>query len=304
MRRFVAGLDGGGTKTALTVLDEQGIVVHTESFGAINLNGQNENSIKQSMQEMMETIARVCGSMDSCAQICIGAAGVSNPTVAHRLESYVRESNYHNELLIVGDQETALYGAQERLYGMILIAGTGSICYGKNEAGDAHRAGGFGYLVDDEGSGYSIGRELITAVLRAHDGRSSKTIITELMYEQLQLTNVHQLIGFVYDQQTNKKDIAALAPILSKAVAVHDEAAITIVHKSANALYELVVPVAERLSLQNGILALAGSVLLKNFDVQKAFIEKLKQNYSHMRWIFPKQDASYGAALMALNRIQ
>ncbi|WP_438348507.1 N-acetylglucosamine kinase [Paenibacillus sp. FA6] len=301
--RYVAGLDGGGTKTAVAVADENGSVVHTFTSGAINYNGQDEDSIRLSFQEIFATIARVCGGLDHCVQICIGAAGVSNPTVITRLDVNVRECGYQGGLVITGDHETALYGAQEHLHGIILIAGTGSICYGRNEKGLSHRTGGLGHLIDDEGSGYSIGRDILTAMVQANDGRLPPTEMTRMVYKQLSMETVQQIVGFVYDQSTNKKDIAALAPILTDACALGDQVALTIARKSACSLFELVVPVVEKLSLQEGTLAMAGSVLLKATFVQTAFVKMLEQHYPGMQCIIARKDASSGAMLMALNRL-
>ncbi|MGO4496050.1 N-acetylglucosamine kinase [Paenibacillus sp. 2RAB27] len=304
MKRYAVGLDGGGTKTAVTIVDESGLEVHTFTSGAINYNGQDEASVQASLVDIFRTIDRVCDGLGHCAQVCIGAAGVSNPTVTTRLEASVRASGYKGPLFITGDQDTALCGAHNKELGIILIAGTGSICYGKNEAGGTHRAGGYGYLIDDEGSGYSIGRDLLSIVVRAHDGRLPATVITEMVFEQLGMTSIGQIIGFVYDKQTNKKDIAALAPILSQACELGDQAALAIADKSARSLLELVVPVAEKLSMQEGVLAMAGSALLKNSFIQLAFINGLKEHYPAMTCITPKRDAASGAALMALNRLQ
>lgn len=304
MKKYVAGLDGGGTKTAVTILDENGEVVHTFTSGAINYNGQDEASVGASLAEIFRTIATVCDGLIHCSQVCIGAAGVSNPTVTTRLESSVRACGYEGSLFITGDQQTALCGAHNSEIGMILIAGTGSIGYGRNERGETHRAGGYGYLIDDEGSGYSIGRDLLSAVVRAHDGRLADTVITGMVYEQLGMTSVGEIIGFVYDKQTNKKDIAALAPILTKACELGDQTALKIADKSAHSLLELVIPLAEKLSMQEGSLAMAGSVLLKNSFIQTAFMGLLKERYPAMTCITPKNDAASGAALMALNRMQ
>ncbi|MCL6458253.1 MAG: ATPase [Gorillibacterium sp.] len=300
---YVAGIDGGGTKTLVTVADEQGSAVHTFTSGAINYNGQDEASIRRTFQEIFATIAKICSGLDHCVQICIGAAGVSNPTVITRLDANVRECGFQGGLLITGDHETALYGAQDNLHGIILIAGTGSICYGKNEYGLAHRTGGFGHLIDDEGSGYSIGRELLSAVIKAYDGRLPQTEITRMVYEQLHMETVQQIVGFVYDKNTNKKDIAALTPILTDACALGDKVALSIARKSACSLLELVVPLVEKLSLQEGTLAMAGSVLLKVTFVQTAFVELLKQHYPNLHCIIAKKDASYGAVIMALARL-
>lgn len=302
--KYAAGLDGGGTKTAVTIVDETGKTVKTSASGAINYNGQDEESVGASLQEIMESIALACGGIENCAEICIGAAGVSNPSVASRLTGHVRGFGYDGGLHIIGDHETALYGAHLKAYGMILIAGTGSIGLGKNEAGQSHRTGGFGHLIDDEGSGYAIGRDLLAAVVQAHDGRIPDTVIKELVYGQLGIGSVQDIVGFVYDKHRNKKDIAALAPLLSEACAAGDKAAMRIAEKSAESLLQLVIPVAETLSLQEGSLAMAGSVLLKNGFIRSIFQEKLCSRYPKMECITPKSDASMGAALIALNRLR
>jgi len=301
--KYVAGLDGGGTKTAVTVADMNGQVVRTFVSGAINYNGQDEASIRHSLHEIVETIGKLCGGVNHCVQMCIGAAGISNPTVTTRLTTHIRESGYQGGLIIKGDHETALWGAHNQEYGIILIAGTGSICYGKNEYSLSHRTGGCGHLIDDEGSGYSIGRDLLTAVVQENDGRILQTAITNMVYEQLQVKSVQEIIGFVYDKRTNKKDIAALAPILSAACEQGDQAALAIARKSAKSLAELVSPVVEKLSLQDGTVAMAGSVLLKNTFVREALVESLTRVYPNLRCIPAKNEASSGAVLIALSQL-
>lgn len=300
---YVAGLDGGGTKTAVVIMDENGAAVDSFVSGAINFNGQQESSVRKSLREIMKRISEVCGGLENCKHLCMGAAGVSHPEAAKRLESIVREAGYASGLTVTGDHVTALNGALDSPVGMIVIAGTGSICYGQNACGQTHRTGGFGYLIDDEGSGYSIGRDLLRAVVRAEDGRIAPTVITAMVYEQLQVSDVRQIIGFVYDKNTNKKDIAALAPILSRARAQGDEAALAIVNRSAGALVELVAPVADRLDLQTGELALAGSVLRCNEEVREAFGAKLRQRYPELVCTLPKHDAARGAAMIALREL-
>ncbi|MDR6881032.1 BadF/BadG/BcrA/BcrD ATPase family protein [Bacillus sp. 3255] len=304
MKTYVAGLDGGGTKTAVRVADESGVEVHSFTSGAINYNGQDADSIRRSFLDIFAGIAGACGGLEHCAQIVIGAAGVSNPAVSARLEANCRESGYSGKLFITGDQETALCGAHDSEYGIIMIAGTGSICYGKGKDGRIHRSGGYGHLIDDEGSGYSIGRDLLASLVKAHDGRIPETVISGMVYEQLQLTTVQQIVGFVYSKETNKKDIAALAPILSQACALGDEAAFAIAEKQAASLVETAVPVVEKLSMQQGALAMAGSVLLNNDEIRRSFVEKLKERYPQLTCMKPIKDAASGAVLMALNRLK
>lgn len=302
--RYVAGLDGGGTKTAVTIADETGQAVYSFTAGPMNYNGQDEASIRRALQEICGMIAKVCGGLDACGSICIGAAGISNPAVGSRLKALLEENGYRGCLTLVGDHETALCGAHEGLYGIILIAGTGSICYGRSADGRTHRAGGFGYLIDDEGSGYSIGRDLLTALVRAEDGREAPTVITELVYRQLGFGTVQDIVGFVYDKNRNKKDIAALAPLLSEACDAGDALALRIAETNAQSLVEMAAAVTERLGMQEGALAVAGSVLQRNAYVRAAFEQKLLSRYPGMRCGEGKRDASYGAVLLALQALR
>lgn len=217
--RYVAGLDGGGTKTAVTIADEQGMIVGTFVAGPLNYNGQDEASVRVTLAEICEEIGLRCNNdLNACVAICIGAAGISNPVVKGRLTSGLRESGYTGNLVLLGDHETALCGAHEGRYGVIVIAGTGSICYGRNMSEDVHRAGGFGHLIDDEGSGYSIGRDLLSALVRASDGREEPTIISKLVYDQLELSTVQEIVGFVYDKGRNKKTLPLLPPYFQSLV--------------------------------------------------------------------------------------
>ncbi len=297
---YVAGMDGGSTKTSIVIADEQGNVVYAFASGAINDNGQDSSIIRRSFEEMFGTIDRVCGGLGNCVRVCIGTAGISNPEVVPRLTELVRGCGFEGALFIVGDQEIALRGAHDGRSGIILIAGTGSICYGRGDDGSSHRAGGCGYLLDDEGSGYSIGRELLTAVAKANDGRLPPTVLTSLVYERLQADSVGQLIAFAHDKSTNKGDIAALAPLLSDACDVGDAAALAIARKSADSLFELVVPVAEKLGMQRGNLALAGSVLLRNAHVRSELIRIVGEQYPEMIVYPAKREAAWGAVKIAL----
>ncbi|RJX37349.1 ATPase [Paenibacillus pinisoli] len=303
--RYVAGLDGGGTKTAVTIADENGSVVHEFAVGALNINGQDEASVRAALAEICVEIGRVLpGGLGACAVICLGAAGISNPVVSGLMTSGLREGGFEGELVLVGDHETALCGAHDGLYGSILIAGTGSIAYGRNGSGDTHRAGGFGHLIDDEGSGYSIGRDLLSAVVRASDGREEATVIRDLVYERLGIGSVREIVGFVYDKNRNKKEIAAIAPLLSAACESGDRAALRIAQKNAEALAETAYAVTQRLGLQDGELALLGSVLTRNRHVREMFIEAMGRLQPKLSCIEPKRDASYGAVLLALEKLK
>jgi N-acetylglucosamine kinase-like BadF-type ATPase len=300
---YIVGIDGGGTKTAVTITHDQEDALLTFTVGPINYNGGDADAIAASFEEIFNQTKLYCTNLEEVAHICIGAAGVSNPLVVRFLEKHVRDNGYMGPLTITGDQETALYGAQNAMQGIILIAGTGSICFGVNEKGEQHRTGGFGHLIDDEGSGYFIGRNLLSVLVQAEDGRITDTIIPALVYEQLGLSTVKEIVGFVYHKSTTKKDIAQLAPIMTTACEKGDALALELAEQCAASLFELVVPVIERLALYESPIAIAGSVLQKSRFVKEALERKLAQSYPQTKLILPIKDAAYGAVLLGRSKM-
>ncbi|MBO9600764.1 MAG: ATPase [Cohnella sp.] len=300
---YFIGIDGGGTKTAVTIAHDGEGALTTFTVGPINYNGGDAEAIAASFAELFDRAKLVCNNLENVAHICIGAAGVSNPLVVDLLEKHVRDNGYAGPLTLTGDQETALYGAQNAMQGIILIAGTGSICFGVNAKGEQHRAGGFGHLIDDEGSGYQIGRDLLSLLVQVEDGRVTDTIVPGLVYEQLGLRTVKEIVGFVYDRHTTKKEIAKLAPIMTTACDRGDAKALELAERSAIGLFKLAVPVIERLKLHESPIAIAGSVLLKSRFVKEALERKLAHSYPHTKLILPIKDASYGAVLLARSKL-
>lgn len=300
---YIVGIDGGGTKTAVAIAHDQEDDTLTFTVGPINYNGGDADAIAASFEEIFNRTKLYCGNLQEVAHVCIGAAGISNPLVVRFLEQHVRSNGYNGPLTITGDQETALYGAQNDMQGIILIAGTGSICFGVNEEGEQHRTGGFGHLIDDEGSGYSIGRDLLSLLVRAEDGRIKDSIIPAMVYEQLGLGTVQEVIGFVYDKNTTKKEIAQLAPIMTNACEKGDVHALKLAEHCAASLYELVVPVIERLKLVDSPIAIAGSVLQKSPFVKAALERKLVMSYPQSKLILPIKDAAHGAVLLGRSKM-
>jgi len=299
--KYAAGLDGGGTKTAVTVADLAGESILEFESGPINPNGESDENVTANIRSIFTRLGREF-DIDT---VCICAAGISNPKTAGFLEEAVSKSGYSGRLLIKGDHVGALYGAVGKPYGAVLIAGTGSICYGRDKEGREKRAGGYGYLIDDFGSCYAIGRDMLTAVVKAYDGRAEKTVLSELIGRQLGIgaESIEELIRFVYDKNTNKRDIAALAINLSAACSENDKAALDIAHKCIDDLLALIRPVVEYLGLERDAVAVSGGAF-RNDRIREGFQSGLRRVYPDMRCHEPLFTASYGAALVALEAVR
>ncbi|OXM14679.1 N-acetylglucosamine kinase [Paenibacillus herberti] len=297
---YILGLDGGGTRTTICVADESGLELQRFEAGPLNINGQREGAAEQTLAAVAHELERRGVPLVGCISLCIGAAGISNPQARNRLAAALELHGFRGILTLAGDHETALWGALEGQPGIVLIAGTGSICYGRGVSGETHRAGGFGHLIDDEGSGYSIGRAMLSAIVRAADGRSSgPTALAAPVLGLLELNGLPDLVRWVYDPARVKKDIAGLAPLLSAACEAGDAAALAIAEHNAAALAELAEEVAVRLDLADGQLAPLGSVLLRCAPLRAAFAARLAQRLPRLRLTGAHRDAAHGAVLLA-----
>ena len=299
--QYYAGWDGGGTKTLCRVLYQDGTAPQPFTAGALNPNGTVAGQCEATVADLLRNMAALPGGLDACRMLCIGAAGISNPATRVHLQNALQAGGYHGPVTFTGDQQTALYGALGGPGGIVLIAGTGSICYGQTTDGREARSGGWGHLIDDEGSAYALGRDILRAVVRAADGRAPATALTELVAQRLGAPGVQPVIRFTYAPTTTKKEIAALAPLLDPALQQGDAAAQAIIAHAADELTQMAAAAMQPLGLQTGSMALLGSVLQKNETLRAAVITRLTAQFPTLTFPEPVGDAADGAAVMAEN---
>lgn len=262
MMPYYVGIDGGGTKTAVE-LRTRGSAAHSRAvFGPLNCNSDRTAAAK-TLTDTLAWLAAQPEGLAGCDGLCIGSAGISNPDAYNFIQDIIRAGGYTGPLQIVGDQVTALAGALGQPVGTVLIAGTGSICYARTADGREARSGGWGHLIDDEGSAYALGRDILRAVVRVADGRAPATALTELVAQRLGAPGVQPVIRFTYAPTTTKKEIAALAPLLDPALQQGDAAAQAIIAHAADELTQMAAAAIQPLGLQTGSMALLGSVLQK-----------------------------------------
>lgn len=293
---YLLGMDGGGTKTVVCIEElgksnEKPMLLYA---GAFNLNGQKEEATRKTLQDIYKQLEENGYHTKNCKGIGVGTAGISNPIVSTFLENEFRSQGYECPIFLYGDQETALSAIFESCYGMILIAGTGSICFGKTKGKEPIRAGGYGHIIDDVGSGYAIARDMLTAIVRAEDGRGEKTVLTSLVFDYLKIANIKQVIQFLYKENRSKKEIANLATLMEQAYSLGDNVADSIEEKSANDLYELWNAVHRQMPSETN-LALTGSVLVKNKRICAKLMEKIHKEKQDMNIIVSNEESAIGA---------
>src|SRR4030095_5317067 len=139
--------------------------------------------------------------------VCLGIAGVDREDEASTVRAIMRRIGYRSHTIVVNDALIALVAAAGDAPGVVIIAGTGAIVYGRNANGEAARAGGWGHMIGDEGSGYWIGREALSAVMRAYDGRGPATRLTAAILSHLNVDDESRLPRIVYDREVPRMTV-------------------------------------------------------------------------------------------------
>jgi glucosamine kinase len=243
----VLGIDAGGTKTVCQLADENGAVLSEARRGGANLQAAGELEVEKVLHEVME---EAIGDRDARpSAICLGIAGVDRPEDAHVVRAIMKRIGYKARILVVNDALVALEAGAPDQPGVVVIAGTGSIAYGRNDHNQAARAGGWGYMLGDEGSGYWIGRAALRAVLRESDRRGPDTQLTGLLLNYYGVARAQDLIHQVYQGTLRPSAIASLAQCVQAAFSNGDPVAIGILRGSADQLESSALSVAKRLEL-------------------------------------------------------
>lgn len=287
---FIAGIDGGGTHTRIEIRDMDNNLIRRGEFGPFNINSIGEDAFRALLQEVFAW----CGNIADCSRICIGGAGVSNPNTKQILAEELEKSGFSGLWKLCGDQEIALRGAMDGP-GVVVISGTGSICFGKNTAGQTARSGGYGHLIDDGGSGYALGRDVLSCAVRCADGRNEFTDILRAVCDRLG-GGVECIVPFVYAPDTDKAAVAQFSKIALELALQGDQKAWHILREGASELAQMVAAVQKKLGMPQCRIALLGGLIAVENPYRQAVVEKLSTLGTV---VSAEHDALWGAAQMA-----
>jgi N-acetylglucosamine kinase-like BadF-type ATPase len=274
------GIDGGGTKTTCAIGDENSILA-TARAGGSNLVRLGEQTTRASLHE---AIRRACAMAEvdpsAVSGACVGAAGAGRPEISARIKEIVTEV-LRCKVQVVGDMEVALHAAFSSGAGVIAIAGTGSIVYGRDAQGTTARAGGWGYAISDEGSGQWIGRTALSRVLRARDEGEDPTLCAKIL-AAWHLRTVDELIPAA--NATPPPDFAALFPVVLGAES-SDALARSVLSEAGSELASLARIVVRRLfpGAECSVpLAMAGGVFRQSALVRQVFYNRVRAEFAQV----------------------
>jgi N-acetylglucosamine kinase-like BadF-type ATPase len=244
----VLGIDAGGTKTVCILADEHGRTVAQARSGGANLQSVGELEVEKVLHRVMEA---AIGDRDiQPVAICLGIAGVDRPGDADSVRGIMRRIGFKSRTLVVNDALVALVAGADDNPGVVVVAGTGSIAYGRNTSGRAARAGGWGHLLGDEGGAFWIGRSALSAVVRQYDGRGPVTLLTPIVLGHLGLSSPTDLIREVYERDMYRPVISGISSLVPRAAEQGDAVASDILDRAAAELSSAAASVITQLDMR------------------------------------------------------
>jgi len=299
---YYLGVDGGASKTAALVTDDQGKPLGDGVAGPSN---HLRVGIETAARNIERAVNKALVTADVASREIVwaycGIAGADHP--AHRQEIVDSLNIFfpRGNFTIDNDARIALTGAIGFGAGVVVIAGTGSVAFGRNDAGDEARAGGWGPTLGDEGSAYGIARAGLSAVLRTYDGRGPATKMIDILSRNYELA-ASEIPRFVYSTTTHVDDIARYSKLVTEAAEDGDEVAQKILQDAGRELGACVIAVAERLKIADRQIPVAyvggafhaGEVLVE--PMKKAITARVPKAQIGP----PERTPVQGAAMMAI----
>lgn len=296
------GIDGGGTRTRLALADENGRLLGFAHGGACSFTDCGLAPARAELSRLWRAVWRSAGLEPRPAdRLFMGMGSILAPADAQvncelALEiglaapGHVRADN---------DAWNAHAGGLAGRPGILLIAGTGSACLGRNANDDPWRAGGWGHRLGETGSAHALGQAAMVAATRAADGRGQPTALTELVRARLGLRDLTEIYRKVHHDGVSRAEAAALAPQVVALAAAGDAVAREILAQNAGGLVEMVVTVAARLRLTEPELALTGGLLTNAAEFRRLFLERLAPALPGFRLAASGLAPVLGAVLLA-----
>jgi glucosamine kinase len=292
---FFLGIDGGGTKTRCLIGDEN-VVLGSGSSSGCNIVRVGEACARDSLSGAIHEACLQAGvSPQQIARTCAGVAGAADDGVASLVQRFLI-GIVGGAIEVIGDMEIALEGAFGGEAGVIVIAGTGAIAYGRNQRGETARAGGWGRLISDEGSGHWIGVEGVRAALREYD-RGTRSSLLDALMVALHVGDVHDLA--VKANADPVLDFATLSPVVLSVAGRGDAVAARVLEQAGRELAATGATVIGRLfGNTDARVATHGGAFAAGSLLRHAFEEELRR-------LFPGAmcaDVEVNPALGALQR--
>lgn len=298
---YFLGIDGGGTKTTFTLVDENLNIIESITKGTCHYNQIGFENLTKLLTTGLEEVCKNAKiNVEEIMHTFVGLAGYGNiKEIRKSLEKSVNNAYDHINYTLGNDVEIALAGSLNGEDGINVIAGTGSIAQALDKDGNLHRCGGWGYRLGDEGSAYYIGMKTLKTFTKQSDGRCERTNLYDLIRAHLNITNDYDLIKYVNDEiQGDRTEIAKFATICSKSALEGDNTAKEIFDSAAYELSRLIIGLERNFEKGTTIkVSYSGGV----FKAGDLILEPLRNYLGNERFniVRPALTPDLGACLLA-----
>ncbi len=277
---YFAGLDIGGTNGRLKICDTHGTVLGEFSAPGCSLNTDGaEKSRLRYRGLVLPALKELNLDPGCCLGICVAASGIDSPPDEQDCRSSFEEIGFPRErLLVLNDCEVFLHMTEDPA--LVVISGTGSVCFGRDKKGSIYRTGGWNHIISDEGSGFDMGLKTLKAVGDDISGRIQCPVLTPLIKKETGLDTLEKIDDFINANLMEKSEIARLSLFAYEAAVLGDQEAVRIHRECGEALWGLIRDTAGKMAgnspADKRSLWLWGSVLVKN-DIIRSMVEEKVQ---------------------------
>lgn len=301
MTGYYAGLDVGGTNGRLKVCGPTGKVLGEFTAPGCSLNTDGAEKSRLRYRELvMPALMELKLAPGCCLGICVAASGIDSPFHEQECRSIFEEMGFlPDKLMVMNDCEVFLYLTE--LPALVIVSGTGSVCFGRDENGSIYRTGGFNHIISDEGSGFDLGLKVLKAVANDLSGRGKSPILTPLFIKSAGLDTLGKIDDYINANLMEKSQIARFSLLAYQAAASGDETAMSIHRECADALWGLIRDTAAKMKTGELNLWLWGSLLVKN-DILRGMVEEKARNGLHQVRIAIPRITALDAALQAAEK--
>ncbi|KAA0548416.1 hypothetical protein FZW96_07530 [Bacillus sp. BGMRC 2118] len=298
------GFDGGGTKTTCVIGDASGRIIGSAVGDSTNLKSRPEKVVREVIHDLMAEVLKLGNaSVDQLTGVFVSTAGGDREEDRKRWTQWILDFGVNpKQINVENDAVGALASGTKAKNGIVLIAGTGSIAYSvRSDIGKTTRVGGWGYLLGDEGSGYSIGNHALKMILRSFDGRDEKKeAITEHILNHLGLERPEQLITFIYEDPYPRKVIASIAKHVIFLAEQNEQHATVIIQHAMDQLIELVSSIVRQDEVHATLPLVISGGLFQSAYFRKVFEQSMRMKGYTLPIIVPKYPPVVGAYMCAL----
>ncbi|MCX8056304.1 MAG: hypothetical protein N3F03_01680 [Ignavibacteria bacterium] len=306
--KYVIGIDGGATKTTAVLADLNRNIIAEKSSGPANFLIIGTDKVAKTISDLILDLCNEAEvNIQNIEAICMGLTGAGREEDAEKIKNAVLDywqKNYANQiknLIVTSDARIALEGAFSGRPGIILIAGTGSIIFGKDRMGQLYRVGGFGRYIGDEGGGYSIGRLGLQTLAKFFDGRGPETKLYYRLKDILNINTAEDLINKVYKENL---DFATIAPFVIQCAEEGDEPCREILRREAEELVLHIKAIKDKIKVRTVYISFIGGLLTGENYYSKLLRKIILQKIEGVNVILPEHPPAYGAVLLAMETIE